>query len=522
MSFPLPANMPSLSLSIPTERHAAGNVELNEELLHHWIRRLPADKPLEFCTRYLDALKRFNANEVNHVQRIKLLDMYRVPLNKLVMNLSIPKLQQQVTNPDKRLKLIDDISEAINQLARGYKIIVVEANEASNNLKLKPLVHMAIYRAIEAMSLLALHNYNFYRTLPQRLFQEMHQLLMLTMTAGMADKPAFVNSQYQADFSVQQRYVQIMLTSICNPYGLACGEVLRCYQLMLQLAPAASLELLPDNARPEAGQFYINCLSDRTPTPSVLPPLDDNYRPTTLMLDTKPILTRVDKLFDQAAAQGEFHPAAENIRLLRQLAPYLNTSYQRKQPRVPVEGNIQAYVAVGLDAIHQNVSSPISLPVADDPWLDRSWEILNKNSYGYLLQKRKIRLAHDLKIGDFVGILEQTDGQPKPSLKLASVRWLRTDDFEQSKMGVKFIHGDAIPVFFSVADSETRQPAFLIRENTLQQQPAMLITRHGVHAASGALVIKTGKKRFNFTVRPDRLLTQNDSFECFTFKDILN
>ncbi|MEC9314198.1 MAG: hypothetical protein VYB22_04870, partial [Pseudomonadota bacterium] len=225
MSFPLPANMPALSLSVPTERHAAGNVELNEELLHHWIRRLPAANPLEFSARYLDALKRFNTNKVSQVQRIKLLDMYRDPLHKLVMALTIPKLQQQIKNADKRLKLIDELSEVINQLAHGYKIIVVEANQESNNLKLKPLVHMAIYRALDAMSLLALHCYNFYRTLPPRLFQEMHQLLMLTMTADIADKPVFVNSQYKADFSVQQRYVQIMLTSICNPYGLASGEV---------------------------------------------------------------------------------------------------------------------------------------------------------------------------------------------------------------------------------------------------------------------------------------------------------
>ncbi|MBD3633428.1 MAG: hypothetical protein HUJ23_00780, partial [Methylophaga sp.] len=102
MSFPLPANMPALSLSVPTERHAAGNVELNEELLHHWIRRLPTTNPLEFSARYLDALKRFNANEVSQVQRINLLDMYRGQLHKMVMSLRNPKLQQKLNNHDKR------------------------------------------------------------------------------------------------------------------------------------------------------------------------------------------------------------------------------------------------------------------------------------------------------------------------------------------------------------------------------------------------------------------------------------
>lgn len=521
MSFPLPANMPSLSLTIPAERHAVGNVELNEELLHHWIKRLPSNNPIEFTARYLDALKRLNANDVTQVQRMKLLDIYREPFNKIVLGLTIPKLQKLVKDPATRLKLIDDMGEVLSELAQGYKIVVVEANQQSDNLKLKPLVHMAIYRAVEQLSLQALNAYKFYRTLPSSLFRELHQLYMLTEASDIADKAPFVNSQYKAEFSVHHRYSQIMLTSICNPYGLASGDVLRCYQLMLQLAPVARLVLLPEGAKPEAGHFYINCLSDRTPTPSVLPVMEDNNRPPTVILDTKPILTRIDALFEKAAKQGENHPAAENIRLLRQVVPYLNTSYQRKQPRIPVEGEKFTYIAVGLSNIHKAVTEAQSLPVKNDPWLDAPWDVLNKNSYGYLIQKRKIKLAHDLKIGDFIGILEPGNDNAKPVLKLASLRWLRTDDFEQSKLGLKFIHGDPIAVFYSIDEQESRHAAFLIRENSMHQQPAMLITAAGIFGKVSQLTIKTGKKRFNFTVCPDKLLAKNQDFECFTFKDKL-
>ncbi len=521
MSFPLPAKMPSLSLSIPTDRHAVGNVELNEELLRHWIRRLPSNDPIAFTARYLDALRRFNGNEVSHVQRMKLLDMYREPFNKVLFGLTLTKLQKLVKDPATRLALIEEMGEVLAELARGYKIVVVEANQQSDNLKLKPLVHMAIYRAVEQLSFQTLHAYKFYRTLPTSLFRELHQLYMLTEAAGIADKPPFVNSEYKAEFSVKCRYAQIMLVSISNPYGLGCGEVLRCYNLMLQLAPVARLVLLPDDAQPESGHFYINCLSDRTPAPSILPVMDNNNRPPTLVMDTKPILNRIDSLFEQAGSQGEAHPAAVNIQLLRQIVPYLNTSYQRKQPRLPVEGSKDTFIAVGLDAIHRAMTEVQNLPVANDPWLCSPWEILNKNSYGYLLQKRKVQLAHDLKIGDFVGIFDSSEPQAKLKLQLASIRWLRTDDFEQSKLGLKFIQGDPIPVFFTLGQAEQRQNAFLIRENSLHHQPAMLITVSGIYAQAAPITIKTGKKRFNFTVSPDKLLNQNDAFECFTFKDVL-
>jgi hypothetical protein len=518
MSFALPENMPTLSLSVPVDRHAAGNVELNEKLLQHWIRQLPVNDPIEFGRRYLDALKRFNGNDISHVERMKLLDMYREPFNKVVMGLTLGKLQKLIKNPTQRLELIHTMSEVLAELAKGYKIVIVEADAHSNNLKLKPLVHMAIYRAVEQLSLHALHDYKFYRTLPEKLFRELHQLYMLTDAAGIADKAPFVNSQYKAEFSVQLRYTQLLLTSICNPYGLADGDVLRAYQLMLQLAPAAKITLLDDDAKPEAGHFYINCLNDRIPEPSILPAIENEHRPPTLMMDTKPILRQIDLLFEKESQQGIARSAEYTTQLLRQIVPYLNTSYQRKQARIPVEGNKTAYIAVGLADIHQAAIEPNTLPIANHPWLDSAWEVLNKNSYGYLVQKRKVRHAHDLKIGDFIGILDANE----PKVKLASIRWLRSDDFEQTKLGLKFMHGDPMPVLFTVSDEPNRYPAFLIRENSLYQQPAMLITNTGIHAKGQSLTIKTGKKRFNFTVQPDRLLTQNSSFESFTFRDVID
>lgn len=519
MSFALPPNMPSLSLSVPTGQTAYGNVELNEDLLKHWIQRLPSDNPVELTQRYLDAMHRFNNNQVPPAQRLKLLDMYREPFNDLLFSLTIPKLNQLIKHRETRLKLIIDIAEVLSELATGYKIIVVETGKQNKNLKLNAVAQLAIYRAVEQLSFMALHAYKFYRKLPIRLFRELHQLYLLTLEADVADKEPFVNKHLKGDYSVSQRYCQLLLTSISNPYGLGSGDILRVYNLMIQLAPAAKLSLLTDKEQALAGHFYVNCLSDRTPTPAMLPVADDNSRPPTLILDTKTILTKVADLFEQADKHGPHHPAAENIKLLRQIVPYLNTSYQRKQPRLPVEGNKETFIAVGLELIHDALTQGEKLPIDNHEWLSSTWDVLNKNSYGYLVEKRKVLHAHDLIVGDFVGIFEQPESTGKLSAKLASVRWLRTDDFEQTKMGLKFIDGEAIPVYFTLENSEEKQAAFLLPEINRINQPASLITLTDTYAPNRILHIKTGKKKFNFTIKLDTLLDKNGSFERFTFHD---
>lgn len=517
MSFSLPADMPSLNLGIPRDRNDAHSVELNETLLRHWIRRLPSNDPVAFTARYLEALQRFNANRVDHAQRLALLDLYREPFNRLLFELTIPGLQQRVRDGNTRLQLINDISAVFAELAMGYKIVIVEAGEKNVNLRLNPLAQLAVYRAVEQLSFVALHAYKFYRTLPPNLFRELHQLYLLAEHAGLADTPAFVNARLKAELSVRHRYCQILLVSICNPYGLASGDVVRSYRLMMQLAPAAELAHLPEDGRPLAGHFYINCLSDRVPAPSILPVIDAQQRPPTLVLNTKPILSLIDAQFEQARLQGEHHAAADYIRLLRQIAPYLNTSYQRTQPRLPIEGATEVFVCVGIAPMHQLLTRQMTPSADTDPWLNAPWEVLNKSNDGYLLQRRRLSLAHDLKIGDFVGIVEPPL-DARHGARIASIRWLRTDEFEQTKMGLKFIAGDAMPVRFTIDDSEERLAAFLIPENSLAGQQACLLTGAGVFAAGRVLHIRTGKKRFDFSIIADSLIEQNDSYERFRFR----
>lgn len=516
MPFKLPDTMPSLNLSIPAERELTSSIELNESLLSHWLDKLPRNNLPQFIEIYLDALARFNQNQVPLKNRLFLLDMYRGPLNQLLFTLTPAALRKQYPKTEQRQKIIDDLAELMNQLAIGYKIVVIEAGLVKANLERNPIGHMGIYRACEQLSYLALHHYKFYRSVPTGVFRECHQLFLLCDVAGVANNPPFVNSQYQAADSVAKRYAQIMLLSISNPFGLQSGDVTTVYKLLRGLAAFTEISQLTEASPPAPGHFYINCLSDRTPLPSILPTGDSDQRPPTLMVNTKPVLMAVDNLLQRT----DHELSEQQLQLVKELAPFLNTSYQRQQPRVAFSGSKSANLAIGLPAVHQALLQRNQISEASANDAKNHWEILNKNDFGYLLSRYTTSTSAELQVGDFVGIIEVDEPDAKGIARLALIRWLRTDDHGQCKVGLALIEGEPLAIQYAVdGKHDVLQPGVLMPELPRLHQSATLITSQGVFHEGRDLTVKTAKKRFSFNVIADKLMMQNSDFERFTFKD---
>ena len=330
-----------------------------------------------------------------------------------------------------------------------------------------------------------------------------------------------MDNKIKALSSLQQRYAQILLVSICNPYGLTSGHVLEAYFIMEPLIDDAEILPFPKGHQATAGHFFINCLSEQTPTPTLLATMEEQAHAPMLILNTKPLLITADVLFQQSS-KNQISESTININLFKQLIPFLNTSYQRKQIRLPVTGNEQVFIAFGLASIHHCLTNIDKLTDEDYKNYKSPWDILNKNSYGYLINRQHVENCHDLKIGDFVGIFEHhTSNQPFVA-KLASIRWLRTDPNDFTKTGLETFDGEPIAVQFSPGDSEQTYPALLLPEMSQRNQAASLITAPGIYSPQQTLHIKTKRKRFNFTVMIDQLLDSNSNFERFTFTDKLS
>jgi len=505
-----------LDLAIPSEDASTGGVELNEKLLQHWIDELPKDDLAEFCQLYLEALTRFNGNQVSHIQRLESLELYREPLNSLLLTLSREELGKLIPEPKQRLKIISTLASLMSKLATGYKIIIVDAWQQNENLKVSPIILLAINRACEQLSFMALHAYKFYQTVPARVFYELHQLYLFTEHHFVTDVIPQVGSRHYAAASFKDHYAQILLVSISNPYGVNSGEVLRIYNLMEQLASVAEIQPLPDEAIHSAGCFYINCLSDRIPSPKLRPIIESQSQPPTRIFNTKPVLHLVDQLFQKMSGPEDVVERVIDVALLKQVVPYLNTSYERKKKRIAMTDNTETYVAIGLKTIHHCMTNCKTLPEKSIACLTQPWQVINKNALGYLISQYHVSESTQLDIGNFIAIFEFEEGK-SPTIMLASICWLRTDNNGLTKMGLEFIEGSAIAVQYVLEDQDASQPAILLSEISHIMQPATIIAEQGTFAPQRLLTTKAKKKYLQFTLCAEKLIDCNVDVDRFTF-----
>jgi hypothetical protein len=506
----------SLNLRVPKSLSDSGGVELNENLLVHWLKKLPNNDLLTYSQTYLESLQQFNQNKIDNRQRLLLLDIYRQPINELLFSLSDSKLSAKLVNYADRQALIDNLAALLDELAVGYKIIIDQADRLNTKLKINPIAQLAINRACEQLSFIALHAYKFYHAVPAGTFKELHQLYQLALLGKIETIVPLINNRNKAIQSLKNRYIQILLVSLSNPYGLNSGEVLETYFMMEKFAASADLEVLPEEHAATAGHFFVNCLSDRTPTPTILPQIGSK-QPPTLILNTKPVLITADKVL-QRPDDTSIVSGAINTALLRKLVPYLNTSYQRKQKRIPVEGNDKILLAFGIESIHQFITNLDTL-TKDEIHKLSAWSVLNKNNYGYLADRKKVNNYLDIKIGDFVGIFELPTTEQKAASRLACIRWLCSDQFDISKMGMETLEGEPLAVKIKPRNQQTYHAAILLPESQKRGQMASLIVKPGLYQAKQTIEIKIGKKRFNFAVMLDKCIESTRNFERYTFID---
>ena len=507
MSFPLPGiDLPVLKLNIPPSEGKASNVELNETLLKHWVEKLSAEDLPAFLEAYQQPLYHFNHRTMPPLVRLKLLEIYRQPLNRMVMQLTSRELSPSARSIEQQNQLIDSLMQRLNQLAIGYKITVMNAAAENNILTHNAVAKMAIHRAIEQLGYLIIHAYKFYRQPPAGVYHDLHQLFLACLHAGIGDEtPNMSLQQLKAEGSYQHRYIQIMLLGICNPFSLRCNAVLKVYRMMGQLAPLAETQL-HQQFNASHGMFYINAKSDRLPEPGVQAQFSHSES-TLVALNTKNILNGIERLLKQARAETEL-----DIMLINQITPYLNSAYQRKQPRLPVIGAVRACVIQGFSSIHRQFG-PRDLSPLD---IQLSWQILNKNDRGFLLSNPLYGKEHRLTVGELVAITEVLQDQRAGMTRLATIQWLRYDQQGQTKLGLALLPGTAKPIHFRIASHEQLEPALLIPESVHPPFPASIICHSGVVRPGQRLQLQSSKKFLNFSIHCKQLIDNYGDSERIT------
>jgi hypothetical protein len=307
--------------------------------------------------------------------------------------------------------------------------------------------------------------------------------------------------------------------SICNPYGLAKGQVINAFQLMLELSAAADISVMHESEVSAAGHFYVNCLSDKPPTPSVLQKREDQSHPPSLVINTKPVLVKVDLLFQRSQMAGASPQKVVDLDLLKQLTPFLNTSYERKQFRTELQYKEQVVLAIGINEVYQSVAAINSSSDVSAENLGKSWKVLNKNSSGYLVARENEVTKHQLRVGDLIGVFGQTEKRDMDLLQLGFIRWLKTNEHNETKLGLALIVGQPVSVEYQTNTMEQASPGLFMPEVSRIHQAASLLTDKDVFSWNGKISIKPRKKKFQFEMTMSALLETGKNFEHFALCD---
>lgn len=58
--------------------------------------------------------------------------------------------------------------------------------------------------------------------------------------------------------------------------------------------------------------------------------------------------------------------------------------------------------------------------------LEQEWQVLNKNSLGYLVSRQDELGQYQLRVVDLIGVFGKADKQRLELLKVGFIRWLKT------------------------------------------------------------------------------------------------
>lgn len=499
-------NLPTLALHIPEKTASSKDTIVDVNLLQNWLAGLNHDDNNYLVPMLLGNLVPLNRLPLANKVRLELLEVYRSVIHKILFTRDIAAIKRDLYATTEHLKAIKTLRSAMEELAIGYKIIVNDLYLNGETPTANKLLLTAINRVAEQLSLQVIHAYQYYRLAPPSVMNELHQLYLYSEASGTL-KLETTTKGLPNTASFFHTYVQIILTSVADPYSLKKFEVIRLFNLMSKFTKQVEISLLSDKHKKATsdflmtGHFCLECTEDHSAKAMSKTTSEIRNQPHTRLLNMQPVLLAIEQIFSQAAqsAQSAFDL---DIQLLKKIIPQLNTSYERKYQRLPSVHDRQINIADGVNNIHRCLTVEHLNDVSE-------WVMSNQDSAGIMATKES-EGSYDLHIGDLMGIFE-----PDLPVKLVSIRWLNIDNNGFSHIGLELHPGHPIPVSCLSSDNNKEYNALLLPKDDELKQPARLISEKGLFSPKRQLKVKGDDEPYSISI--EALIDHTFNSEQFSF-----
>lgn len=506
-----------LTLSVPradtiahiTADYRAGHVR-------EWLDSLPLGKPLEAAVALNDHLYAFNRSPMPAAARLELLELYGQRIDRLMPFLAEHYIEKPLPLSGAHRDAALAARELYNELAMGYKLILVEHVRGSLQGPCPPL-HQVMQRALYSLGQVLLVCYGAHAPAPPYTWQEMHRIFRYAFQSDLADVPVLP----PATLCVSLTYREAVLLALLDPYHLTFTDIRHAQDYLNRFATSCHILATPPAER-RSGLFAINCEEDAAPRLfSQLSPAI----PVDLALDTTGLLHLLHGQIQHLNEGGDPRSmelpsfASEPVyrALLRKMLNQWHEPGKRRFRRNLKLGRIS--LVAGLPAVAAEIAgAQASAPAASPgqewaPVVNASqWRQVNESATGLaLICGPGTRVT--LRVGEVVAIRAN-----EQAWRIGVVRWLQSEG--QVQIGVQFLANAATAAKLEPQPKTPgipAQPALWLEPiPAIRNMPALLAPR-GTFSMSQVYVLE-GPQRLR--IRATDWIEQTNCFDLVEFTQL--
>lgn len=318
--------------------------ELTPKKVAQWVKNLPMANLGESSKSTYRLLVDTNQTLMDPDKRLNILDTLELVSHELVTSLEKQFINNRIALNEKQRKIAALVQAIQTELSIGYhsviESIIAEQVKRSN----RKLLAKAIFMAINYHGLVIVRCYQLYASIPRRIWRELYSLFQIAKQYELENLPIKLTVE-SGTSSIQDKFTQILLLTIANPYQLRQRDINLLWQILPELTAHVSLKSHAYNKH-----HYIVPLAQASPPvhKSLVKPKegDRNYKLTAF--------TAVEKL-NQMLVENK-QSGQQNVRyimLIRHLIQSWNHGTHRAFARTGCSGH--ADISFGLGATHYHL-----------------------------------------------------------------------------------------------------------------------------------------------------------------------
>lgn len=349
--------MTGLAISIPAKKVSAWLTETEPRYAQAWLASLPYADSTEAAREIFQALYTLNRMELDPQERFELLELYRGPIDVVTKGLQKHFSQGVYPLPPSRHQLASFVRQLFQEMAAGYKCCIWDQHKALLSWGKKQFVTTAAERALHYLGEVLMRSYRVYLPYPPGVWREINEIYRYAEEIGRHLEPVSNGASDESHpHSITQRYLQIALLGLTNPYQLPQDACTHIASFLEQWADKARI-LRDAEVRNPAGQFLIDLTADAPPTPF---PRDGTIRTGGSLRVLSAIeLVRTVHSFVSRLQKGESArtmtlgfelPDSASIELLQRMMRAWGLIARRRHSRIKRSSYV--FLCVGINAVH--------------------------------------------------------------------------------------------------------------------------------------------------------------------------